>query len=134
VKKPTASGGANGPGTAWAIRSSHGGIVLALAVDLANGMNGRKIEDVKPHTRHIRETCLAILEGPVLARHRRTGAWKHLVPSAEAGLGTVHHHRELSWGGNRKTTVRIQGQEPTQELILQDQTSLCKATRLQRQT
>ena len=63
----------NGPGTAWAIRSSHGGIVLALAVDLANGMNGRKIEDVKPHTRHIRETCLAILEGPVLARHQGRG-------------------------------------------------------------
>src|SRR5215510_10978166 len=44
---------ANGPGTAWIIGSGHGGIVLALAVDLANRMNGREIEDVKTHMRQI---------------------------------------------------------------------------------
>src|SRR5262245_5844320 len=48
-----AGGRPNGPGTPWVIGSSHGGIVLTLAVDLANGMNGREIEDVKTHTRQI---------------------------------------------------------------------------------
>src|SRR2546427_8935349 len=61
----------NGPGTAWIIGGGHGGIVLALAVDLANRMNGRQIQDVKTHTRQVGQTCLAILEGSVLAWHRR---------------------------------------------------------------
>ena len=102
----------NGPGTARIIGGSHGGIVLALAVDLANGMNRRKIEDVKTHTRQVGQTCLAILEGPVLAWHRRAGAWKHLIPGAEASLVTVHHHRELAWGGGRKMAIRIHRHEP----------------------
>src|SRR5215813_1954528 len=87
----------NGPGTAWIIEGGHGSIVLALAVHLANRMNGRQIEDVKTHARQVGQSCLAILEGPVLAWHRRAGAWNHLIPGAEAGLGTVHHHRELAW-------------------------------------
>src|SRR6266404_269876 len=62
-----AGGRSNGPGTAWIIGGGHGGIVLALAVDLANRMNGREIEDVKTHMRQIGQTCLTILERPVLA-------------------------------------------------------------------
>src|SRR6266851_261837 len=107
-----AGGRPNGPGTAWIIGGGHGGIVLALAVHLANRMNGRKIENVKTHTRQVGQTCLASLEGTVLAWHRRAGAWKHLIPGAKAGLVTVHHHRELAWGGGGKTAVRIQGHEP----------------------
>src|SRR5215470_7364701 len=107
-----AGGRPDGPGTAWIIGSGNGGIVLALAVDLANRMNGRKIEDIKTHTCQVGQTCLAILEGTMLAWHRRAGAWKHLIPGAEAGLVTVYHHRELAWGGSRKTAVRIQGHEP----------------------
>src|SRR6266581_4922006 len=107
-----AGGRSNGPGTAWIIGGGHGGIVLALAVDLANRMNGREIEDVKTHTRQIGQTCLTILEGSVLAWHRRAGAWKHLIPGAEAGLVTVHHHRELAWGGGRKMAIRIHRHEP----------------------
>ena len=43
----------NGPGTAWIIGGGHDGIVLALAVHLANRMNRGKIEDVKTHTRQV---------------------------------------------------------------------------------
>src|SRR5215467_14464749 len=107
-----AGGRPDSPGTAWIIGSGDGSIVLALAVDLANRMNGRKIEDIKTHTCQVGQTCLAILKGTMLAWHRRAGAWKHLIPGAEAGLGTVYHHRELAWGGSRKTVVRIQGHEP----------------------
>src|SRR5262249_35516118 len=99
----SASGRPDGPRTAWIIGSGHGGIVLALAVDLANRMNGRKIEDIKTHTCQVGQTCLAILEGTMLAWQWCAGAWKHLVPDAEAGLVTIHHHRELAWRGGRKT-------------------------------
>src|SRR5215471_6169109 len=102
-----ANGRSDGPGTAWIVGSGHGGIVLALAVDLANRMNGRKIEDIKTHVRQVGQTCLAILEGTMLAWQRRAGARKHLIPGAKAGLVTVHHHRELAWRGGRKTAVRI---------------------------
>ncbi len=122
-----AGGRSNGPGTAWIIGGGHGGIVLALAVDLANRMNGREIEDVKTHTRQIGQTCLTILECPVLAWQRRAGARKHLVPGAEAGLVTVHHHRELTWGGSGKTAVRIQGHQRAYGLVLQERARLCKA-------
>src|SRR5215475_12804833 len=101
----------NGPGTAWVIGGGYGGIVLALAVDLANRMDGREIEDVKTHMRQIGQTCFAILKRTVLAWQRRAGARKHLVPGAEAGLGTLYHHRELTWGGGSKTAVRIQGHQ-----------------------
>src|SRR5215813_550123 len=101
----------DGPGTAWIVGRGHGGIVLALAMYLANRMNGRKIEDIKTHTCQVGQTCLAILEGTMLAWHRRAGAWKHLIPGTEAGLVTVHHHCELAWGGGYKTAVRIHGHE-----------------------
>src|SRR5207237_3847728 len=81
-----AGGRANSPGTTWIIGSSHGGIVFALAVHLANRRNGRTIQDVKTHTRQVGQTCLAVLEGPVLAWHRRAGARKHLVPGTDARL------------------------------------------------
>src|SRR5215471_15336711 len=60
-----ARGRSNGPGAAWITGGSHGGIVLALAVELANRVNRREIEDVKTHTRQIRQTCLTILESAV---------------------------------------------------------------------
>src|SRR5262245_15860162 len=92
----------NGPGTTRITGGGHGGIVLAPAVHLANRMNGWKIQDIETHTRQIGETCLAILEGTVLTWHRSTGTRKHLVPGAETGFVTIHHHRELTWGGRRK--------------------------------
>src|SRR5713101_8927570 len=73
----------NGPGTAWIIGSGHGGIVLALAVDLANRMNGREIEHIKTHMRDIGQAGLTVLERTVLAWQRRAGARKHLVPGTE---------------------------------------------------
>src|SRR5262245_8750405 len=119
-----AGGRPNGPGTAWVIGSGHGGIVLTLAMDLANRMNGREIEDVKTHMSQIGQTCFTILERTVLAWQHRAGARKHLVPGAEAGLGTVHHHCELTWRGRGRAAVRIQGHQRAYSLILQDQTSL----------
>src|SRR5262245_56892404 len=100
-----AGGRPNGPGSAWVIVAGHAGIVLALAVDLANRMNGREVEDVKTHTRQVGQTCFAILEGYVLAWHRRARAWKHLIPGAEASFVTVHHHRKLAWGGGGKPAI-----------------------------
>jgi hypothetical protein len=102
---------ANGPGTAWIIGGGYGGIVLTLTVELANRMDGREIEDVKPHMRYIGQTCFAILKCTMLAWHYCAGTWKHLVPGTEAGLVTVHHHRKLVWAGGGKTPVRIQGHQ-----------------------
>ena len=40
----------NGPRTARVLGRSLEGIVLTLAVGLTDGVNGRKIEHVEPHT------------------------------------------------------------------------------------
>ena len=83
---------ANGPGAARVVGRGHGGIVLALAVHLADRVNGWQIEHVEAHVRNIGQTRLTVLEGAVLARHRGAGAWEHLVPGAEAGFGAIDHH------------------------------------------
>src|SRR5262249_22969697 len=85
------------------VEAGHRGIVLPLTMRLPDGMNGREVEHVKAHARYIGEARCTVLEGAMLAWHRSAGAWKHLIPGAEAGLVALYHHRGLEW------IVRIKG-------------------------
>ena len=68
-------------------------IVAALAVHLADGMNGREVDGVKTHLRHAGQRALRGLKGAVdgvaICVPTAGGAGEELVPGAVAGLGTL---------------------------------------------
>src|SRR5262249_33730783 len=117
--------GANGPGTAGIVEAGHRGIVLPLTMRLPDGMNGREVEHVKAHARYIGEARCTGLEGAMLAWHRSAGAWKHLIPGAEAGLVAIYHHRELAWVDRSKVAVGVGGHQPEQARVIEDQLRAC---------
>jgi hypothetical protein len=64
-----------------AFRRSHG-VVAALAVGAADGVDRRQIDDVKAHSRNVRQACDTILERAVLAGRFRLATGHHLIPCA----------------------------------------------------
>src|SRR5262249_53177841 len=84
----------NRPRTARITRLCGCAVVLALAMCSPDRMDGRKIENVKTHARHVVESFLARPE----TRHsftRRAGTRKHLVPRAESRPLAVHPHEKF---------------------------------------
>src|SRR5256885_4424316 len=79
------------PDRPWApgLAGFGGTVVGALAVSLADGVDGWQIEHVEPHACDVREEALDVLE---LADR----AWEELVPGAEAGPDRLDDHLELA--------------------------------------
>ena len=77
--------GADGPGAARIFRARQQGVVAALAVGAADGMNGRKVQHVEAHGGDFGQPRLAVLEGAVPTLLAHAGARKQLVPGAEPG-------------------------------------------------
>ncbi len=70
------------------------GVVLALAVGLADGMDRRQIKNVKSHVADRRQPADDIGEGAVALRIVGNRARKQLIPGAEAGLRPFHFNGE----------------------------------------
>ena len=77
------------PGAAHVIGRGFFGIVFAFAIHAADGMNGRKVENVKAHAGHVVQPLGAVLQSSVAAGLAGAGARKHLIPGAEAGLFAI---------------------------------------------
>jgi hypothetical protein len=97
--------GTNAPWTPRVIRAGNGSVVPTFAVRAADGMDGRQIQDIEPQGRHIRQTRLAVFKRAVTSRFRGTGAWKHLIPGAEAGAFAIDDHPQLLAIGRRQGAV-----------------------------
>src|SRR5438093_8619781 len=104
------------PRASWIIRTDDEGIVFALAVGAADGMDRREIEHIKAHSRHIRKACLTVLEGAVTPGLRSARAREHLIPGTEASALSIHHHGKLAVIGGSKSSVRVLGHQASQFL------------------
>src|SRR5437867_1636730 len=104
------------PWAAWIISTDDEGIVFALAVGAADGVDRREIEHVKAHGRHIRKARLTVLEGAVTSRLRSARAREHLVPGTKARTLWVYEHAELPVIGGGKPSVRVLGHQASQFL------------------
>jgi len=100
-----AFGRADRPGTACVLRERDQRVVPALAVDAADGMDGRKVQHVEAHLRDIGQPRLAVAEGPVPRGLARRRAREHLVPGGEARPLAIDDERILDLAGDRETAV-----------------------------
>ena len=75
---------ADRPGTSGIVRRGAGAVVGALALDFADRMDRRQIEDIEAHRGDIGEESLDVRQRAVLAGPSGGGARKHLVPGREA--------------------------------------------------
>ena len=79
------------PGIAF--RRSHG-VVAALAVGAADGMDRRQIDDVKAHARNVRQARDTVPERAVLAGRFRLATGHHLIPCTIPCPRPVGHQRK----------------------------------------
>lgn len=70
-------------------------------------MNGRKIEDVKPHRCNIVEPSDAIAERAMFGRVARARAGKHFIPTTEARLLAVDDDAKLPRMVGGRAAIRI---------------------------
>ena len=101
--------GADCPRASWIIRTDDEGIVFALAVGAADGMDRREIEHIKAHGRHIRKARLTVLEGAVPPGLRGARAREHLIPGTKTRPLWIHEHSKLPVIGDGKSSVRVLG-------------------------
>ena len=80
-------------------------VVRPLAIDPADGVDGRKVQHVESHFREIRQPRLDILEGAVLPGCRGGRARKQFVPAAEGR--TLAIDDQLERGGDGEAPIRI---------------------------
>ncbi|MNY21662.1 hypothetical protein D3C86_1552240 [compost metagenome] len=71
----------DGVGAADIIGFGAQAVVAALAVALADGMDGRQVEHVEPHVAHVRQPGDDIVEGAVPAGLRGLGPREQFVPA-----------------------------------------------------
>ncbi len=111
---------ADGPGGADVAGLGGGGVVFALAVGGANGVDGGHIEDVEAHGGDSGEAGSYVVEGAVCAGlfsvgcRRAGGAGEEFVPGGEAGAFAVGPDGELGevFGGEGEVGVlRHEGHE-----------------------
>ncbi|MNM80858.1 hypothetical protein D3C81_928400 [compost metagenome] len=86
---------ANGVRAARILRLGLQGIVAALAVTLADRMDGREIQHVKTHVTDHRQTFMHVIEGAMACWIIGNGAGKQLIPAGEQGLAPFDVQRIL---------------------------------------
>ena len=84
--------GADGPGAARVPRRRVRRAVPTLAAGPPDRMDGRQVEDVESHVRHVRQLGPHVGEGAVAVRVGGGRTREHLVPGAETGPLPVGHH------------------------------------------
>src|SRR5437588_675663 len=101
---------ADGPWAARVVLPCGGGVVLALAVGVADRMDRRQVQDVEPELRHVRKAGgLHVLERAVLTRPPRGASREQFVPAAEPGSLRIHQDLELTVERNGLGAVRNAG-------------------------
>src|SRR5690625_7570042 len=81
-------GTANGIRTTRIARLSRQSIVAAFAVALTKGMDGRGVQNIKPHRLNCRQALNNILKHAVTIDQAAKRAREKLIPRAEAGTGS----------------------------------------------
>src|SRR5438552_3202930 len=115
------------PRAFWIIRTDNEGIVFALAVGAADGVDRREIEHIKAHSRHIRKARLTVLEGAVTPGLRSARAREHLIPGTKARTLWIHEHSKLLVIGDGQSSVRVLGHQASQ-FLSQSQFDCCSAS------
>src|SRR6266700_5284616 len=85
----------DGPRASDVLGSGLFGIVPTLAMRTTYGMNRRKIQNVKSHSRDVLQPFLTVPEGPVSPGYCSTRSREHLVPRAKPSFFTIDNHRYL---------------------------------------
>ena len=103
---------ADGP-RAPGLARPRGLVVGALAMGVADGMDGRQVQDVEAHAGDLRQQTLDVLERAMFAG----GAGRtreQLVPRAEPRLFGFHDHLELTRVGRRAAPIDVPAHEAAQ--------------------
>src|SRR5680860_1596287 len=90
----TPGGASDGVGAARIARKCGDGIVAPLAVDFTDGVNGRKVEDIKTHLLDFVEPGDHVIKRATLSRHRSRRARKQLIPRRATRLEAIHNDFE----------------------------------------
>ena len=98
---------ADGPRAADVVGAGGQRVVLALAVDPADGVNRREVQHIEAHGGDARQPGLAVLERAVLAGNRAARAREHLVPGAEPGAHVFRHHAQFLAVAQRQPAVGV---------------------------
>ncbi len=102
-----AFGGADGPGAAVIAFGGDDVVVGAFAEGVADGVDGRQVEDVEAHGGDLGQQGFDIAQGAVAAGVGRGGARKELVPGGEAGAFAVDPDAEVFVVAGGELQVRV---------------------------
>ena len=116
------------------------GVVGALAVGLADGMDRRQIQHVESHLGDLGQACGHVAQRAVPARFRRAGAREQLVPGGVARALAIHGQRQPGFVPRQQLEVGIAPDQSGQRRIergavalLGIQRGICDARRPLRQ-
>src|ERR1700733_8827395 len=99
--------GSDGPRATRVVRPRGGFIVLALSKCVPDGMDGRKIQNVKPHSSNVGKPRLGIAQRSVAARCGCARPWEQFVPGRKASLFAVDYDGELLRIPRSESAIRV---------------------------
>ncbi len=105
----TAESGADGPWAAGIAWGGCGGVVAAFAEGVADGVDGRHVEDVEAHGGDGGQEGLDVGEGALAGGIWRCGTGEELVPGGVAGTLAVDPEGKLLWVAGGEGQVRMLG-------------------------
>ena len=82
--------------TAGIVRTSHERVVWALALGVADGMNGRHVQHVEAHAGDVRDARLGLAERGAARWVGALRAREDLVPGREAGFEAIDDELQLT--------------------------------------
>ncbi len=100
-----------GPGAAYVVGLGGGGVVAALAIGVADGVDGGHVEDVETHGGDLWDARGDVAESAVLVGRETCGAGEEFVPGGEAGSLAVDPERKFAGVFRGETEVGIFGDE-----------------------
>ena len=106
-----AFGRADGPGTALVVGPGDDAVVGAFAEGLADGVDGREVEDVEAHRGDLGEQEFDVGKGAVAGGVGRCGTGEELVPTGKAGAFAVDPELQFLARHRRVGEVGIAGCE-----------------------
>ena len=83
----------NGPGYSYVTFQCFSGVVFALPVLGAYGVDGREVDSVKTHVGHQRDNVQTVLESTMLAGLFGRRPWEKLIPGTVKCLGAIYLQR-----------------------------------------
>ena len=109
--------GADRPRAAWLARLRAGRVVASFPVRLADGVDGRQVEDVEAHVRDVGQAVLEVAERAVHTRLSRR-ARECLVPGAEPRALRLDHDLQLALVSGAERAVGVPVHEGVKIFLL----------------